>query len=155
MGHVERLLEAEVLEFFAAEPGGVGSDDAFSADVFDPLEDRPGFHGDDDVDQSGLRVEDRLHRGLREATGGIEGTDGAGDSFLGEGLAFAQGDEAAHELLGDDGPGTLDADVPDLGVLRSEGVLGPADERRQGEGEAGGAEPAATKGGLIHYCGSL
>jgi predicted phage terminase large subunit-like protein len=56
LGHVERLPELHVLEFFAAEPGGIGADESVAADVFDPLEDRPGFDGDDDVDLAGDRV---------------------------------------------------------------------------------------------------
>ena len=155
VGHVERFAEADVLQFLAAEPRGVGADETVATDVFDALEDRTGLDRDDDVDLTGLRIEDRLNRGLGEATGRVKGTDGARDGLLGEGLAFAQGDEAADELLGDDGAGSLDADGPDLGVLRAGGVLRPSDERNQGEGEAGGAEPAAAEGGLIHYFGIL
>ena len=94
-------------------------------------------------------------RSLGETAGRVKGADGAGDGLLGEGLTFAQGDEAADELLGDRGAGGLDADGPDLGILRPEGVLGGSDERHHGEGEAGGAEPAAAEGGLIHYFGIL
>jgi len=155
LGHVEGFAETDVLQLLAAEPGGVGADEPVAADVLDALEDRPGLDGDDDVDLAGLRVEDRLDRGLGEPSGRVEGTDGAGHGLLGEGLAFAQGDEAAHELLGDGRAGGLDADGADLRVLGPEGVLGASGERQQGEGEAGGAEPAAAEGGLIHYCGSL
>ena len=71
LGHVERFPELHILEFLAAEPRGVSAHDAVAADVFDTLEDRAGFDGDDDIDLTGLRIEDRLDRGLGEATGGV------------------------------------------------------------------------------------
>ena len=154
LGHVDRLADLDVLDLGAAEPAGL-ADESVAADVLDAFQDRAGLDGDDDVDLPGLRVEDRLDDGLVETTGGVEGSDRAGDGILAERLSLAQGDEAEHELLGDGGAVRLDPDGADDGLLRRRCGLGCADERRQGEGEAGGAKPAAAEGGVIHYYGIL
>ena len=154
LGHVERFTNLHVLDDATAEPASL-TDESVTADVFDVLENRPRLNRHDDIHFAGHGVEGGLNQGLIETAGGVKGADRIGDGVLGERLAFAQGDEAEDKLLGDGRAVRLDSDGADERFLRRRGGLGRADERRQGEGEAGSAKPAAAEGGVIHYFDNL
>ena len=154
LGHVERFADFHVLDDATAEPASL-TDESVAADVFDVFENRSRLNRHDDIHLAGRWVEGGLDQRLVKATGSVKGADRISDGVLGERLAFAQGDEAEDKLLGDGRSVRLDPDGADERILRRRGGLGRADERRQGEGEAGGAKPAAAEGGVIHYFDNL